>query len=122
MNLKQQSEQLLQELLDQFPPSLVQDIDKGFVEIMTSGLDRNALQKGDRAPDFCLPNAILLGVACGTFQRATVVRFRRNSENFSFFIMFIRCTQTQISFLPSIEHLHPTDKNVQESTAQSCGS
>ncbi len=56
MNLQQQSEQLLQELLTQFSPDLVHDIDIGFTEIITSVLDQNALQEGDRAPDFALPN------------------------------------------------------------------
>lgn len=58
MNLKQQSEQLLQELLDQIPANIVEDIDTGFTEIITSELDKNALQKGDQAPNFHLLNAI----------------------------------------------------------------
>ena len=48
---------ILQELVDQIPANVLEDIDTGFTEIITSGLDKNALQKGDNAPDFCLPNA-----------------------------------------------------------------
>ena len=57
MNLKQQSDQLTEELFAQFSSNLVEDINLGFQEIINSELDKNVLKKGDHAPNFSLSNA-----------------------------------------------------------------